>query len=229
MAVGNSDGARTTSVAATVGKLMSGKKEDTPTPKRPRLREGAAKDIAAAASPSRRGEDSKTPTRELRRRAAQDPHMQTGNPARNSPRSEHPRVPDSPPVKSAPRGKKRGAVEEEPGEAKRQRKKARIESGGAATATPSKAESTSGEIKFFRSLTGSGLKGLMRKEKTPSREDLHRDPDENYERREAQLPSAGSFLFSRGAVPTTLLDSTTEETPQRPHTAKAPDSETEKG
>jgi hypothetical protein len=63
------------------------------------------------------------------------------------------------------------------------------------------------------------MKSLFRKEKKPSSEELRSDPDETGDAqagqggRKARLPRTGSFLFSRGAIDTTLLDSTSEDLP----------------
>lgn len=241
---GRSGGARTvpaTEVASPKRTRKKGEGRHGPdTPDRPRIREAERERLAASPAP-RQSAVTDTPTRQLRRQAAESGSLPHDSPVRLSPRPEPAPMPASPPVDAAPKGKKRRAAEQDPADTKRQRKKLRIETAdrggaevGAASAAPqaapapSQATPTRKEIKVLRMLAGGGLKGMLRKEQTPSSEDLRRDPDETCEWREANLPSGPSFVFSRGAVPTTVLDSTTEEQAPRQKHNPAPERETEK-
>ncbi|MBK4733108.1 hypothetical protein [Noviherbaspirillum pedocola] len=253
MAVGKGSGraggaGKTPSIDVSRAKQTSngeGRQGSVTTPGRPRVR--AAEKERRDASPNARKEKvTDTPTRQLRRQAAESGMLSLDSPVRLSPRTESPR-PESPRVEDSRRGKKRrageGVDEGEAAHAGRQRKRARITSAApepvdaeakpasAPVPTPQKGKSSRKETNIFRTMTGSGLRGFLQKDKkTPSSEELRRDPDdEGDDGRESRLPQGLSFMFSRGAIPTTVLDSTTEEAPPRRQDARAPESETETG
>jgi hypothetical protein len=175
----------------------------------PRLREAEGRRVDTASSSPRRIDASKTPTLELRRLAAEE-GLLPRSPRRDSPRPESPRAPASPQPQPQPRPGKRAGDDVDAGDAP-QRKKARTDADGAQAGAATASSSAT------RPRAGSSLKALFRKEKKPSSDELRCDPDEEggvggeaFQPQAARLPRGGSIIFSRGAIETTLLDSTTE-------------------